>query len=245
MTVQRFQFAPCLLESSQDPAAASPAQSGSTSAAVLTGPSGSVSAGIERSPLRVGVIVGVVLSSVLVLFALGGLALFLCRRRQSHRTLRRLPPWLRLPRHRNKLSPSAQYLASVAANRRRRRNDDDGSSIGGDWGSDAGLGYPSRAMFMSPSASTSKVSLLGSSPSIIGGGSLSLPWPDIMTTTVEKPLPPAPDGRIPGYPWLDSPEAWASSQTPEQESGVWGYAMPMPDSVSLKGHTRYNIRVLP
>ncbi|KAH9962282.1 hypothetical protein BGW80DRAFT_1463557 [Lactifluus volemus] len=204
--------------------------SGNTSATVPTGPSGAVSAsssGLEHRPLRVGVIVGIVLSSM--------------RRQRQRRSHYRLPPWLRLPRrHRNKLSPSAQYLASVAANRKRK---DDGS-IGGT--SDAGLGYPSKAMFMSPSASTSKVSLLGGpSPSISGRGSLSVPWPDMMTTTIDKPLPPGPDGRVPGYPWSNYREGWISSQALEQESGVWGNAVPMPDGVSLKDHTRYNIRVLP
>jgi hypothetical protein len=171
MTVQQFQFAPCLPESGT-PASVSPAHSSSTAAAIPMGvasaptAAAASSSGTEHKPLRAGVIVGLVLSSLFVLFALGAIVVLLCIRRQRQQSRSRFRPWLRLPGHRNKLSPSAQYLASV-------------STTTGGGGGGGELGHPSKTMtmFNSASASTSKASLLVPAPNTVGGSSPALPAP--------------------------------------------------------------------
>lgn len=133
MEIKEFDFVPCI---SDDDQASATATATATTPASTSSPT-SVIAAEKKQTLGTGGIVGTVLGALAVLFALGGLALFILLRRRRRRlrrgtstlpfpslpppspffiSLSRSRPWLRLPGRQPELStPSAEFLASASS----------------------------------------------------------------------------------------------------------------------------------
>ncbi|KAI0000162.1 hypothetical protein BJV74DRAFT_821995 [Russula compacta] len=131
MQIMHFNFAPCQLPTDGPPTAtmnastSSIATTSSTSASTSTSASASVSAlaasASRRASSRTGLIVGLALGSLVFLLLLCGVVgLFLMWRRRPGSS-----SWFRLPWFRTKLSPSAQYFASLGGG-----DDDNGAKPG-------------------------------------------------------------------------------------------------------------------
>ena len=124
MQIQHFNFAPCQPPTSGPPttttnaSATSSATTSSTSASTSASVSALAASASRRASSRTGLIVGLTLGPLIFLIVFCGVVgLFLMRRRRPSTTSTSFGSgsWFRLPWFRTKLSPSAQYFASLGA----------------------------------------------------------------------------------------------------------------------------------